>query len=229
MTREFNEKIRLYDRMRPVVEAMEDLERQRVALRAQLADIGATADATENEIAEVYWHLESVPATLLGRQRDILEAAQRYPWWSWTCEQCGAEVFITSRTDKRAREPGAKWARSPFCAQCKAARRAATDAGWEAAAALRRERERLLATMPYRAYLRTEERQARRLAALKRAGHRRQVCNRSRTLHVHHRTYERCGVELARDLIVLCDQCHALYHGKGLLPAHATPEDALHD
>ena len=75
--------------------------------------------------------------------------------------------------------------------------------------------------MPYRDYLQTSEWQERRKAALKRTGYRCQVCNRGRTLHVHHRTYERRGAELASDLIVLCDECHALYHGKGLL---AEPE-----
>jgi len=83
------------------------------------------------------------------------------------------------------------------------------------------ERERELRTMPYRDYLQTPEWQERRKAALKRAGYRCQVCNRGRTLHVHHRTYERRGAELASDLIDLCDECHALYHGKGLL---AEPE-----
>ena len=79
------------------------------------------------------------------------------------------------------------------------------------------ERERELAAMPYREYLETPEWQARRKAALKQAGYRCQVCNRSRELHVHHRTYERRGAELPGDLTVLCDECHALYHGKGLV------------
>jgi 5-methylcytosine-specific restriction endonuclease McrA len=69
--------------------------------------------------------------------------------------------------------------------------------------------------MPYREYLQTPEWQDRRRAALTRADRRCQVCNRSnRALHVHHRTYERRGAELETDLTVLCDQCHALYHGK---------------
>jgi hypothetical protein len=78
-------------------------------------------------------------------------------------------------------------------------------------------RARELAAIPYPEYLESPEWQARRRLALRKAGHACQVCNRSRTLHVHHRTYERRGAELAGDLIVLCDECHALFHGKGLL------------
>jgi hypothetical protein len=80
-------------------------------------------------------------------------------------------------------------------------------------------RGRELAAMPYQDYLQTPEWQERRKAALRQAGSRCQVCNRSRTLHVHHRTYERRGTEMPADLTVLCDECHALFHGKGLIPA----------
>lgn len=81
------------------------------------------------------------------------------------------------------------------------------------------ERGRELAAMPYPDYLQTPEWQERRKIILKRAGYRCQVCNRDRSLHVHHRTYERRGVELPSDLTALCDDCHALYHDKGLLAA----------
>lgn len=80
------------------------------------------------------------------------------------------------------------------------------------------ERGRHLAELPYPDYLLTPEWQERRRIILKRAGYRCQVCNRDRQLHVHHRTYERRGVELPGDLTALCDECHALFHGKGLIP-----------
>lgn len=46
------------------------------------------------------------------------------------------------------------------------------------------------------------------------AGHRCQVCNSGGELHVHHRTYERIGQEFQSDLVALCADCHALFHGK---------------
>ncbi len=38
------------------------------------------------------------------------------------------------------------------------------------------------------------------------------ICNRKGVLHVHHRTYVRCGKEEKHDLIVLCSDCHKLFH-----------------
>lgn len=40
------------------------------------------------------------------------------------------------------------------------------------------------------------------------------LCNSNLDLNVHHRTYERLGDERLADLIVLCRDCHAKYHGK---------------
>lgn len=38
------------------------------------------------------------------------------------------------------------------------------------------------------------------------------LCNRKGLLHVHHRTYVRLGNEKQGDLVVLCDDCHSLFH-----------------
>lgn len=56
---------------------------------------------------------------------------------------------------------------------------------------------------------------AKRAQALERAGHACQVCAATTVeLHVHHRTYERCGNEDLADLTVLCFRCHNLFHKK---------------
>ena len=69
--------------------------------------------------------------------------------------------------------------------------------------------------MNYPEYLKTDHWQSVREEALKRAGGRCQVCNSSRLpLNTHHRTYERKGNELPGDVIVLCRECHAKFHGK---------------
>ena len=79
-------------------------------------------------------------------------------------------------------------------------------------------RERELHTMPYQEYLQTPEWKARRQAALKRADRCCQVCNQDKTqLNVHHRTYDRRGYERDEDLIVLCRDCHDLFHKQGKL------------
>jgi len=41
-----------------------------------------------------------------------------------------------------------------------------------------------------------------------------QICNSKKDLHVHHRTYRRIGRELWADLMLLCKDCHHLFHGR---------------
>jgi len=73
----------------------------------------------------------------------------------------------------------------------------------------------------YAQYLESETWQAKRLEALSRAQWACQLCNahssRS-TLEVHHRSYRKLGKpgEMA-DLVVLCADCHGLYHEYGKL------------
>ena len=71
--------------------------------------------------------------------------------------------------------------------------------------------------LPYSEYLKTDGWQTRRGRALERAENRCQVCNSEDRLEVHHRTYERLGHERAADLIVLCRNCHQLFHNNGEL------------
>lgn len=64
----------------------------------------------------------------------------------------------------------------------------------------------------YRAYLRSAEWAQKRAAAIARAGYRCQVCNRPGRLEVHHRDYSVLGRESEADLLVMCQECHALFH-----------------
>jgi hypothetical protein len=76
-----------------------------------------------------------------------------------------------------------------------------------------------LRTMPYSDYLKTPEWKERRSHHLLSADYCCQVCSRSRNpenpLEVHHNTYERRGGECFSDLLVLCRECHSMYHEKG--------------
>ena len=66
--------------------------------------------------------------------------------------------------------------------------------------------------MNYEDYLKTPAWRLQRIRAIKRARGRCQACNSSKSLHVHHRTYERLGHEDPEDLTVFCDNCHKLFH-----------------
>ncbi len=71
-----------------------------------------------------------------------------------------------------------------------------------------------LRKMPFEEYRRSPEWQARRAAALERAGFRCQTCGAyDRRLDAHHNSYARYGTESVFDLVVLCARCHALFHG----------------
>lgn len=72
----------------------------------------------------------------------------------------------------------------------------------------------------YREYLRSDHWQERRRMAVRGADGACQVCNaRDKQLEVHHRTYERLGAEEPWDLVVLCEDCHGLFHSNGKLQA----------
>jgi cytochrome c553 len=75
-----------------------------------------------------------------------------------------------------------------------------------------------LRRMPYKDYLQSPEWQERRRQALLAAGGKCQVCNQGQALHVHHRTYDRRGMELPSDLTALCEKCHGKHHGKEKAP-----------
>lgn len=66
----------------------------------------------------------------------------------------------------------------------------------------------------YQAYLQSPEWAAKRDAALLRFDGRCAVCNSADRLEVHHRTYERIYEEQVGDLIALCGDCHAKFHGQ---------------
>jgi 5-methylcytosine-specific restriction endonuclease McrA len=69
-----------------------------------------------------------------------------------------------------------------------------------------------LQTMPYAEYLQSPEWKKKRAKALRFAQFKCQLCNESNNLNVHHRSYERRGNEPLGDLIVLCKDCHSIFH-----------------
>ena len=64
----------------------------------------------------------------------------------------------------------------------------------------------------YGDYLKSHQWKDKAKQAKERAGNRCQLCNSPNKLQVHHRTYERIGLEDNSDLIVLCDSCHRKFH-----------------
>ena len=74
-------------------------------------------------------------------------------------------------------------------------------------------RVKKLRSMPYLDYLKTDEWNETRKAALKRSNYECQRCGRKNTrLDVHHKTYKNRGAEKDNDLMVLCRKCHKRIH-----------------
>jgi len=71
--------------------------------------------------------------------------------------------------------------------------------------------EKTVKTSRYDEYLQSEE-WKNKASSYKKNNPNCGICNRTGILHVHHRTYVRCGKEEVMDLIVLCSECHKLFH-----------------
>lgn len=148
------------------------------------------------------------------------------------CDMCGGLLKFKSRTE--VKENQAKLRRDRprhrgdyrlVCDLCRRRNYARDDIRSEQWEAKRKDRLKELRTMPYREYLQTPEWRRRRYYHLKTTGHHCQVCNASAKqirLNVHHRKYSTLGNESFTDLIVLCEDCHALFHREGKLAKENT-------
>jgi transposase-like protein len=73
-----------------------------------------------------------------------------------------------------------------------------------------------LKSMPYGEFLKTVYWKKIKDKKLREAKYKCAVCNSKLELNVHHKTYSNHGKEHANldDLVVLCSECHAIFHGK---------------
>ena len=68
--------IRLIDRLAPVLDEIQRLDRYRVQLMAEVEALCGAPGPSEDEIAEVYWLEEIVPVKFLGLRYDVGQMAQ---------------------------------------------------------------------------------------------------------------------------------------------------------
>lgn len=181
--------------------------------RDRLNNLVATCDASDENVVEMYWsfpEIQSAPlAARLGYSHASV-AAQRGAWGSvqvGECAYCGVAIEGRSRSAATG-----DW--KTRCAECLQGWIDANAQQWREECEEHAKAIVELRQMPYGEYLRTQHWNAVRLAALRRARWRCQVCNVSGRLDVHHRTYENRGDEQASDVIALCRSCHARHHGK---------------
>ena len=75
----------------------------------------------------------------------------------------------------------------------------------------------------YDEYIQSDEWREKRIERLKFADFRCEICNKPSNLHVHHRTYGNLGDEPIEDLIVLCEECHGVFHDR--LALYSDPDE----
>lgn len=191
--------------------------------------LGNVVPVSRSEPSTLYWETDIPTAEIIDAYAPGLHpnqittiAGQAYS--PFVCETCDGPVVVGSRSaaqslfsdERKAAKDAARgwkhhWHRVT-CKQCHLAEQERRAAPYREEMRRREERSRELRTMPYRDYLQTPEWAATRSVALRRARYRCQACAEGGNLHVHHRTYVRRGAEYASDLIVLCADCHRVFH-----------------
>jgi RNase P subunit RPR2 len=137
------------------------------------------------------------------------------------CNRCQSPLWVSLRNRKDLQKLGLdRTSLDIICEKCKASdmsearRRVHVE---QSVGTTISKRLQELEDMTYREYLQSPEWKAIRDRRLRSAGYRCQLCNASSRdvqLNVHHRVYDHRGLEKDNDLIVLCQRCHAKFHGK---------------
>lgn len=168
-------------------------------------------------LTEFYWRYAVVPVELIEdlfrmSEKQILEIVGEYEAAVY-CECLEEITFVAkSRSDRDRLE-----SLTVLCRSCAKKHEFAEE---DYRAAQRRARANYVATlkrMPYSDYLSSEHWQETRQKALEADGGLCRVCRSPNRLNVHHNTYERRGEEALGDLVVLCADCHELFHEAGKL------------
>lgn len=156
------------------------------------------------DLALIFIDPESVMAAPLA----LVQYGRAWEEWVGPMARCTHAMFVRATADDAVAFLDATGTLDhTYAARC--------DPEWTIQGILDYVAESDLSTLPYSDYLKTDHWREIREVALNNAGHRCQLCNTDqKTLHVHHRTYERRGFEWLSDLIVLCASCHATFHKK---------------
>ena len=170
------------------------------------------------QVTDFYWDHYHVPVDELAEAVGMPPAQLKHHVGGHLtdvpCDECGRQILATSRSHlKQLRGFGKTGRNRKLCAACEKAQWADRPRFYRGMKQEHDSRVNELRKMPYREYLQTPEWRSRREQMVQEVGYRCQLCNRSgKTLHVHHRTYERRGDEANKDLIVLCADCHKRFH-----------------
>jgi 5-methylcytosine-specific restriction endonuclease McrA len=204
----------------------------RGALWTHLVSTGLLVEDTlelRANLISLFAQMDETPISLLDHAfgvngREAWAIAQAEPIFLFWCLDCQEEILPKDprqlRRLKRALEAlrnssvGELVSTALLCGGCTELRLHLYNEECRAARLAQQARTAQLRKMTFAEYRVQPEWQARRTAALARAGYRCQVCaDHDARLDAHHNTYDRYGEESAFDLIMLCASCHELFHG----------------
>lgn len=200
-----------------VIHAKADLEASVMLLPSLIGDDTMLRDQV---IWQLYWKLERVQKAWIKKAFSLkdtqLNAIISKAWLTISCPVCKQQRRVQISSKSAISRYDSSYYTT--CDACKEAESKRVEESNRAYAEARNTHLEELHTMPYYDYLKTPEWDARRKRSLRKAGYCCQVCNaKGVRLNVHHRTYERRGYEDDRDLIVLCADCHTIFHENGSL------------
>lgn len=215
----------LEDRIQEIYKTERRVKELKDSLDILVSKIAEQCDGEESKVGAMqylYWCVEEVKATSIMRVlgvKNISQVADKLGKVTaeLACDRCGNLLSFTSRASLKESRRGGGWAEgyTVVCDSCKEEIYLERHEGWEMLEQTKRARLYQLKTMPYGEYLKTPEWQETREWHVKSVSYKCQICNSAnKKLHVHHRTYEKTGEEFHRDLTVLCEDCHKLYHSQ---------------
>lgn len=234
-------KIEQWDEIQAILKDIEETANSLQTLKDRLDDVVSAlgSDVADKEllielVAYLYWMVPEVRSRSLAMavtgDTNVHRLKRHLPAVTAgvQCDRCEEPLVFNSRNKlhqtindlKNRQKRGFYWPEGYLlvCDSCRDEIFAERNVQYRQEEDARQNRLNQLRRMPYREYLLTPEWKERRQRHLKSAGYRCQVCNSDdKMLDVHHRTYERRGEELFKDLIVLCRTCHGIFHREGKL------------
>ncbi len=199
-----------------MIDAKQVLRKDETVLREALYDLGSSGRPRDELFAIAKWLYEirefEIDVTLLANNLLGMSGARFLGLLNkqvkYTCERCGGRLSACGQWRKRDGQT--------LCARCFDIADAKTSSGDSCSpeggyTAHNKSDKR---AVEYRYYIESDWWAQRRQRALAMAEQRCQICCSTGPLDVHHRSYERLYREADADLVVLCKECHALFHNK---------------
>jgi len=200
---------------------LEEIEETKIYLKElekSLSDITKKfKDYSEEEIIEIanylYWNVSQIKSKVIAEEllnmtiRGLLKIIKPFES-NIKCKLCNTSLFCKSRNELTYNRNNKFF----ICKKCREQRNEERIKTRDIETSNRNKNINYLKNLQYSEYLQSKHWRHFRENVLKRSNYRCSICNTDNNIHVHHRTYENRGHENYEDVIVLCGNCHHLFH-----------------